>query len=138
MRLPPRTELELFVRTEDAELGRILSRHAAHLERLAGARLRQVGGELLRPAGSAVLLLRRSQAEAYVPLAEVVDLEAERTRMRKEIERLEGLLRSVEAKLANEGFLSRAPAQVIEHERQKQHSLQEALTRLRLAYEQLS
>jgi valyl-tRNA synthetase len=65
---------------------------------------------------SAVL---RTGAELFVPLAEVIDLDKERERLRTEIGRLEGLLRSTEKKLENEKFVSRAPAEVVQKERDK-------------------
>ena len=43
------------------------------------------------------------------PLAELVDLEAERARLAKEIEKAEKYLASIEKKLSNEKFVSKAP-----------------------------
>jgi valyl-tRNA synthetase len=65
---------------------------------------------------SAVL---RSGAELFVPLAGVIDVEKERTRLRDEVGRLDGLIAGTEKKLANESFVARAPAEVVGKEREK-------------------
>ncbi len=54
-----------------------------------------------------------------MPLEGMIDLDAERARLRKEIEAKEGFRASVEKKLANEAFVSRAPEAVVATERQK-------------------
>jgi valyl-tRNA synthetase len=72
------------------------------------------GGEGV--GASAVL---RSGAELFVPLAGVIDVEKERTRLRDEVGRLDGLIAGTEKKLANESFVARAPAEVVGKEREK-------------------
>ena len=76
---------------------------------------------------SAVL---RSGTELFIPLEGVIDLERERQRLRTEVQRLDGQAAGTEKKLANESFVSRAPAEVVDHERQKLASLREQRGRL--------
>lgn len=54
-----------------------------------------------------------------MPLASAIDVDAERSRIEKEIKYLEGFRTSIEKKLANERFVSNAPAAVVEGERKK-------------------
>ncbi len=56
-------------------------------------------------------------AEIFVDLAEHVDVEAEIVRKTKELEKLAGAIAAKERQLANENFVKRAPADVIEKER---------------------
>ncbi len=58
--------------------------------------------------------------EYYVILEESIDLEAERAKLQEELDYYKGFLKSVEAKLSNERFVSSAPEKVIAVERQKQ------------------
>ncbi len=58
-------------------------------------------------------------AEAFIPLASLVDLDEERARVDKEIERVRGEVARADAKLANEKFVSRAPEAVVNEERRK-------------------
>jgi valyl-tRNA synthetase len=60
----------------------------------------------------------------------MIDLDAERARLSKEIGQKLGFLRGVEAKLGNEGFVARAPADVVAKERQKAADATEEITRL--------
>ena len=57
--------------------------------------------------------------EAYVPVAELVDLDEERSRLKKEIESLTKIVTSQAQKLSNESFVSRAPKEVIDKEKIK-------------------
>jgi valyl-tRNA synthetase len=71
-----------------------------------------------------------SGTEVFVPLAGVIDLEKERARLRGELGRVEGLVRGTEGKLANEGFVAKAPAEVVDREREKLASLREQREKL--------
>ena len=71
-----------------------------------------------------------SGAEAFLPLEGLVDLEQEVARLQKERDRLQGLLTGTEKKLANENFTSRAPADVVEKEREKAESARDQIGKL--------
>ncbi len=70
------------------------------------------------PEGAVVRLVTGA-ATVYIPLGELVDLEAERARLKKELEKSEGEIKRLEGKLSNEGFIAKAPAAVVEGERAK-------------------
>ncbi len=69
-------------------------------------------------------------AEAYIPLASLVDLDEERARIDKEIKRVKGEVIRAEGKLSNEKFVSRAPEAVVNEERRKLEAAKEMLNRL--------
>ncbi len=58
-------------------------------------------------------------ATIHIPLADMVDFEAERKRLEAELKTTESEIARAEGKLANEGFISRAPAAVVDGERAK-------------------
>ena len=58
-------------------------------------------------------------ATVYIPLGDLVDFEKERTRLTAELTRVRGEITRLTAKLANEGFVAKAPAAVVEAERVK-------------------
>ncbi|HXF61759.1 MAG TPA: valine--tRNA ligase [Caldilineaceae bacterium] len=60
----------------------------------------------------------------YLPLAGLIDLEAERARLQREIEGLDKQLQRITGLLGNASFLSKAPAEIIERERSKQAELE--------------
>ena len=57
--------------------------------------------------------------EFFIPLSQNVDVDAERERLTKELEYLQGFLKSVDAKLANERFVQNAKPEIIANERNK-------------------
>ena len=61
-----------------------------------------------------------ADASVYIPFAELVDIRQETERLEKEKKRLQGELARCENMLANEKFISKAPASKIEEEREKQ------------------
>jgi valyl-tRNA synthetase len=118
----------LNVPADDAALTAALERHAGYFSRLARADV-EVGSGLARPDASAAVVVGRS--EVFVPLAGMIDLEAERTRLSKEIQQKEGFLAGVKRKLENESFVARAPEDVVAKERQKAADAEAELERLR-------
>ncbi len=68
--------------------------------------------------------------ELVVPLEGVIDLGRERERLAAERERLDGQLRSTEGRLANENFTSKAPADVVQREREKADALRDQRDRV--------
>ncbi len=69
-------------------------------------------------------------ATVYLPLAEMLDLEVERTRLGREIELARKEIEKSEGTLSNASFVERAPAPVVAKEREKQAATRERLARL--------
>jgi valyl-tRNA synthetase len=82
----------------------------AKLERVAVV----TGGEAPQPAGSGVV----GAVEVFLPMKGLVDLDKERQRLQKELDKLEGWIAGMRAKLGNEKFTANAPANVVEQQRQ--------------------
>jgi len=68
--------------------------------------------------------------EIFLPLEGVIDLEQEKARLGKEIQRLEGQLVGTLKKLENQGFLQNAPEEVVQRERDKAESFREQKEKL--------
>ncbi len=77
---------------------------------LTGAEPEEAGGNAVLPNGSTV----------FVPLGDAIDVQKECNRLSAERDRLEAQLVKVNAKLSNDNFVGRAPADVVERERQKE------------------
>ena len=70
------------------------------------------------------------EMEVLVPMAGLIDKDAELARLDKEIQRLSGEVQRVGGKLANEGFVAKAPAEVLDKERAKLAEAEQALAKL--------
>jgi valyl-tRNA synthetase len=75
--------------------------------------------------------------EIFIPLEGIIDLDAERKRLEKEIARLQGLVDGIERKLANPSFVDKAPEEVVEKEREKQKNITMNMEKLKTNLEQL-
>ena len=70
------------------------------------------------------------EMQVLVPMAGLIDKDAELARLDKEIQRLQGEVQRVGGKLANEGFVAKAPAEVLDKERAKLAEAEAALAKL--------
>lgn len=95
-----------------------LADSAAYFMRLAAASEVSFLEENKQPEGKTVSAVVPF-AEVFIPLGDLVDIEAEIARLSKEYENLEKEIARGEGKLANAGFLSKAPAQLVESEKEK-------------------
>ncbi|GIV70910.1 valine--tRNA ligase [Caldilinea sp.] len=78
----------------------------------------------LTPPGKAATLVAGG-VTVYLPLAGLIDLEAERRRLQAELENIDRQIQRIEAALSNDAFTSKAPAHVVERERSRLAELQE-------------
>ena len=99
---------------------------AAALERLA-----RIGGvDEGEGSGIGAHAVLGGGTELFVPLEGVIDLDRERARLREEIKRLLGLSDGTRKGLDNDNFISRAPAQVVQKERDKLARYEEQASKL--------
>jgi valyl-tRNA synthetase len=87
----------------------------ALLKSLTNAAAVTIATAAVRPPGSAIAVL--GDAEVILPLEGLIDKEAELAKLRKTHADLERQIGPLKAKLANLGFVSRAPAEVVEGQR---------------------
>ncbi len=135
MNIPPGKKVQLVLSTANGELARQLETQINYIALLAKADEVRVGEQLEQPgaSGSAVL----SGIEVYVPLAGLIDIDVEKQRLEKEIAKFEKLLKGLNGKLSNKGFVDKAPPDVVERERQRQVEYGENLQKLQAGLERL-
>ena len=83
------------------------------------------------------LALVLKDSEVIIPMASMVDITAERQRLQKEIEQAQAEVERLEKMLSNADFASKAPAAVVEKERNRLASRQDSLRRLQEHLNQL-
>lgn len=85
---------------------------------------------------SAIALVDNMQL--LIPMAGLIDKEAELKRLNKEVDRLKGEVSRLSAKLSNTGFTDKAPAKVVELEQQKLNDAQSALSQLEIQIQKIA
>jgi valyl-tRNA synthetase len=124
MNIAPSKPIKLYIKTD-----KNIQSGLEYIKKLTRAEELSIGKDLAKPKASASAVV--SGAEIYIPLQGLIDLDAERNRLQKEITRLEGAVAGVEKKLSNANFVNNAPADVVEKERAKQENWQSSLKKLR-------
>ncbi len=136
MNVPPTRPAHLAVIPADPMVRAIIERSAWIIRSLARVEEIEFVDPDHKPRASGIAVIGRT--ELFVPLKGLIDLERERQRLGKEAERLRALVNGLESKLDNSGFVGKAPAEVVEKERQKLAGLRETLQRLEKNLVQLS
>ncbi|NNJ09064.1 valine--tRNA ligase [Chloroflexales bacterium ZM16-3] len=126
---PARWVAATIVAGERAGMLREQAALIARLGRVDAEKLTIVESLESKPGQSAAIVI--GTLEAYLPLAGLIDLAAERARLAKELEQAEADVARREAKLANEGFVAKAPANVVQRERDSLEQARAALAALR-------
>ncbi len=134
MDVEPGKQANLSVRCSE-EGATFIRKQLSHLQRLAKVEEVETGPAVAKPPHAATAVV--GPFELFVPLEGLIDLEIERERLTKRIREMEGRLAGVEKKLDNKAFIEKAPAEVVEHERQKQSDYQDRLNKLQENYQAL-
>ncbi|MBA6412591.1 valine--tRNA ligase [Parahaliea sp. F7430] len=129
MNIAPGKSLSVLLRNAGESDKSRLEKNAASLKKLAkleSIRLLADGEEA--PIAATALV---GELEILVPMADLIDKNAELQRLAKEVEKLEKELQRIEGKLNNPAFVDKAPEAVVAKERSKLQAQQQALAKLR-------
>ncbi len=131
MNIPPSRKVNALVKTASLSQDQI-----EYIKSLGKIEELTFGEHVEKPKGSASTILKN--CEIYIPLEGVIDLEVEKERLSKEINRLEGALIGVNKKLSNERFVNNAPKDVVEKENAKKTDWENSLEKLKILLSDLS
>jgi len=134
MNVPAGAKIDLLLSGASAETQERLARNREALSTLA--RLSSIEISDAVPAGSAQFVV--GEATAALPLGDVIDLAKERARLEKDIQRAEAEIAKFDAKLNNPEFVSRAPEEIIDEQKQRRADAASLLSRLREALQRLA
>ena len=119
MNVPPSKKANLYIETADVD---VFENSKEAITKLAYCAEVSVGKSF--DMKDAVTIVT-STAKGYLPMSELVDREAEIIRLKKELENAQKQLKTVNGKLNNETFMSKAPANVVDGVRQNGEKLKE-------------
>ncbi|WP_397310102.1 valine--tRNA ligase [Paenibacillus darwinianus] len=115
--VPMSKKIDLLVNVSgEAELA-ILNRNEEFVRRFCGTSNLEIGLGLSAPDKAMTAVV--TGAELYLPLAGLIDISQEIARLEKELQTLNGEVERIDKKLANEGFVAKAPTKVIDEEKAK-------------------
>ncbi|WP_454018385.1 valine--tRNA ligase [Azospirillum sp. Marseille-Q6669] len=135
MNVPPAAQIELKLKDAGPESLKRLDTHRDLILRMGRlASVEPLSGPVPKSAVQAVL----DEATLILPLEGIVDLDKERARLTKEIEKLSGEIKKIDAKLSNEQFVAKAPEEVIEEQRDRRDTAEQARDKLQKALEMLA
>jgi valyl-tRNA synthetase len=119
--VPPDKKGEAVIIPADDKTGEWLSSHVAMINSFARMERTIVDSEAQKPQVCAESVVHGTQV--FVELEGLIDLNVERARIEKELEKTDALIGSSEKKLSNDKFLSRAPDEVVKKEKEKYEGL---------------
>lgn len=117
MNTPLSRPIAIFVRTKDATTRQLFENTKVYIERFCNPEQLIIDSDVPTPEHAVTAVL--TGAEVFIPLAGLIKIDEEIARLQKEYAKLTDEVTRVEKKLANSGFVAKAPAAVIESERQK-------------------
>ncbi len=123
MNIPPAKQINVYLKTD-----KITEEQSNYIKSLVKIENLIIDSQIQKPKASASAVVKG--CDIFVPLEGLIDINVERHRIQKEIARLTSSLESVKKKLSNESFVAKAPADVIEREKNKLNDWQKALEKL--------
>ena len=133
MNVPPSNKAALIIVTQKPDL---VADAEPFMKRLAWASQVTVQSEAPADAGKMVACVTQA-CQVLMPMADLVDLDKERERLEKELENAENMVKRTQAKLQNESFVSRAPQNVVDAEKEKLQKYGELAEKLRASIQAL-
>jgi valyl-tRNA synthetase len=117
--VPPRDSVDVTLKVPADRVASL--KHEAHvIKQLANVGDLTIDPEATAPKNAATLVV----GDMQIYVADVIDAEAERARLEKELANLDKQINGINGKLSNENFTARAPAEVVQRERDRLADLQ--------------
>ncbi len=135
LNVPPGKKADVHIRIDDNELGNTLNQYFDYYKGLAKIDKAVISSDVKKPSMSASAVI--SGAEIFIPLEGLIDIDAERTRLTRELDNLKNQLEKISRKLANPDFLANAPEDVVKRDKGKKVDFENQVEKLNKNLEQL-
>ncbi len=132
---PLSKQIPIIIQAKDEKVKQQLMDNEPFIERFCNPSTLTIATNVEVPekAMSAVV----TGAELFLPLEGLIDIDKELVRLQSELEKWTKEVERVEKKLSNEGFVRKAPAQVVEAEKQKQQDYMDKRDKVKARMEEL-
>ncbi|WP_288908995.1 valine--tRNA ligase [uncultured Megamonas sp.] len=131
----PSKKTEVILHLSDESLTDVFAKNSGYLETLASAKnVTILAKDDAKPENAMTAVV--NGVEIYLPLAGLIDVEKETARLNKELATLDKEVSRLDKKLSNAGFIAKAPADIVEKEKEKLKGYEEKreAVKQRLAY----
>ncbi|MFQ6003179.1 MAG: class I tRNA ligase family protein, partial [Candidatus Zixiibacteriota bacterium] len=136
MNIPQAKKANVMIKVDHKEQLKIFEDNKDHIMNLGRVENLKTGMRIKKPDHAASVVIK--DAEIFVPLEGLIDLEQERLRLEKELSKVTALLDKTNKKLSNEDFLKRAPQNIIEKEKTKRENYQKMVEKLNKNLEEIT
>ena len=133
MNIPPSKKSKVFIETSNIAT---FSNGVDFVKRLAYANEVEVN-ESFGDLGNVVTIIT-DDARVYIPLGDLVDFEAEKKRLEKELATAEDKLEFINKKLNNPGFVNKAPEKVVQQNKDDAAKLEEKIAQIKKSIEDIA
>ena len=134
MNVPPSAQVSVLVFSQEPGLLKVLENHQQSVKlqaRVQDLQFQPAGDPPAASAKSVVISPEGGSLELVMPLAGLIDFKEEARRLNREMDKLSRELASVQKKLSNEDFLTKARPDVVDKEKERLKTLNEKLTKLK-------
>ena len=125
--ISPSKNISIILRGSE-DITTIIQKYSEYLLQMVKVTSISSGVNIDKPSQSAAAVI--NSLELFIPLAGLIDIEKEQDRLKNQIEDMKGRLNSVNSKLNNKNFVSRAPENVVQNEQSKQKRYMSSLEKL--------
>lgn len=115
---PMKKQVDMIIHAHSEEVKNQLEKNRSYLERFCNPSSLTIDTNIEAPDKAMTAVV--SGAEVFLPLEGLINVEEEIKRLEKELEKWNKEVERVQKKLANEGFIKKAPKEVVEEERAKE------------------
>ncbi len=133
MNVPAGAMIRLMVKDANPETAKMLEQYGEILRRMA--RVENIELVTQAPVGSIQTVL--DEATLIMPIAEIIDLDKERARLKKEVEKLTAEIAKIDVKLGDQKFVSNAPEEIIAEQKSRRENFEATLKKFSQALKQL-
>lgn len=125
---PMSKQVQMYIKANDEALANEFEKNRHFVERFCNTSQLEISVDIEAPDQAMTAVV--TGAEIYLPLEGLIDFEKEIARLEKELAKWESEVALVQKKLANKGFVAKAPSQVVEAEKKKEVEYMEKRDRL--------
>jgi valyl-tRNA synthetase len=134
MNVPAAAQIKMLLKGANAANQQRLKTYNDIIRRLARLESAEIS-EAAPQKGAIQIVL--DEANIILPIADVIDIDQERTRLKKEIEKVSQSIEKINKMLSNPGFLAKAPEEVVEEQKETMRDAENARLKLSLALKQI-